>query len=162
MERAALLEQVSDRTGADEESADDVVRAVLETLGERLSGDEAEDLAVQVPGLLSQHFPESDSGLRFSEEELVARVDRRMDTDDVPGQEAATTVLGAFLEMVDEPDRAAVVDQLRHYGFEELLRRDECGRRRWGSDAEGVLIAVHSPVDSAIGGCVRSRAPRRT
>ncbi|QLK24414.1 DUF2267 domain-containing protein [Natrinema zhouii] len=121
MERAELLERVSDRTAADEQSATDVTRAVLETLGERLSEDEAEDLAAQLPGELSRHLTEGESGRRFSEEEFVSRVDQRMDTVDVPGQEASTAVLGTLLEAVDESERAAVVDQFEQYGFEELL-----------------------------------------
>ncbi|MFC6769723.1 DUF2267 domain-containing protein [Natrinema soli] len=121
MEQAELLERVSDRTAADEQSAADVTRAVLETLGERLSEDEAEDLAAQLPGELSQHLTDGESGRRFSEEEFISRVDQRMDTVDDPGQEASTTVLGTVLEAVDESERAAVVDQFERYGFEELL-----------------------------------------
>lgn len=121
MEQAELLERVSNRTAVEEESATDVTRAVLETLGERLSEDETEDLAAQLPGDLSQHLTQGESGQRFSEEEFVSRIDQRMDTVDIPGQEAATTVLGTVLEAVDESERAAIVDQFEHYGFEELL-----------------------------------------
>lgn len=121
MDRNTLLETVSDRTDVDEESAADVTRAVLETLGERLSADEAEDLAAQLPEDLSRSLTRGESGQRFSEEEFVSRVDQRMDTVDVPGQDAATSVLGTVLEAVDESERAAVVDQFEHYGFEELL-----------------------------------------
>ncbi|RKD93568.1 DUF2267 domain-containing protein [Halopiger aswanensis] len=123
MEQTELLQTVSDRAAADadEESADDATRAVLQTLGERLSEDEAEDLAAQLPGDLSQHLTEGESGQRFSEEEFVSRIDQRMDTTELHGEEAATTVLGTVLEAVDESERAAVVDQLEHYGFGELL-----------------------------------------
>ncbi|GAB3667087.1 DUF2267 domain-containing protein [Halopiger thermotolerans] len=123
MDRTALLERVGDRAAADadEEAADDATRAVLRTLGERLSEDEARDLAAQLPGELSQHLTQGESGRRFSEEEFVSRIDQRMDTTKLHGEEAATTVLGTILEAVDESERAAVVDQFERYGFGELL-----------------------------------------
>ncbi|WP_247003185.1 DUF2267 domain-containing protein [Halosolutus gelatinilyticus] len=121
MERAELVRTVSDRTESDESAAENATRAVLATLGERLSADQAADLAAQLPGDLSEHLTEGESGQRFSEEEFVSRIDQRMETVDLTGQEAATTVIGTVLEAVDERDRAAVVDQFQHYGFEELL-----------------------------------------
>ncbi|ELZ06949.1 DUF2267 domain-containing protein [Natrialba aegyptia] len=121
MERAVFLETVSDRIDTDEESAANATRAVLETIGERLSADESEELAAQLPGDLGRHLTEGESGQRFSEEAFVSRVDQRMDTVDVPAQDATTSVLGMILEAVDERDRPAVVDQFRQYGFEELL-----------------------------------------
>ncbi|ELY88336.1 DUF2267 domain-containing protein [Natrialba taiwanensis] len=121
MERAALLEMVSDRLDMDEETASNATRAVVKTLGERLGAGESEELAAQLPGDLGRHLTEGESGQRFSEEAFVSRVDQRMDTVDVPGQDATTSVLGTVLEAVDERDRAAVVDRFRHYGFEELL-----------------------------------------
>lgn len=123
MDRTKLLETVSDRAAADadEESADDATRAVLRTLGERLSADEAEELAAQLPGDLGRQLTQGESGQRFSEEEFVSRIDQRMDTTELHGEEAATTVVGTILEAVDESERAAVVDQFRDYGFGELL-----------------------------------------
>ena len=121
MERAAITETVSDRTEADEEGAEDATRAVLTTLGERVSEDQARDLAAQLPGEYGEHLTEGESGQRFSEEEFVSRVDQRMETVEITGDRAATAVMGTILEAVDEQERAAVVDQFEHYGFEELL-----------------------------------------
>ncbi|WP_049922260.1 DUF2267 domain-containing protein [Halopiger djelfimassiliensis] len=121
MDREALLQTVSDRTETDRESATDATQAVLTTLGERLSEDEAEDLAAQLPGDLSRDLVEGESGQRFPEAEFVSRIDQRMDTVDLDGEKAATTVLGTVLDAVDEGERAAVVAQFKHYGFEELL-----------------------------------------
>ena len=44
-----------------------------------------------------------------------------MERVDLTGERATTAVLGTLLEAVDENERAAVVDQFEHYGFEELL-----------------------------------------
>ncbi|SFC28674.1 Uncharacterized conserved protein, DUF2267 family [Halobiforma haloterrestris] len=119
--RTAITETVSDRTAADEHGATDATRAVLATLGERLSADRASDLAAQLPGELAAHLTEAESGQRFSEEEFVSRVDRRMDTVDLTGERAATAVLATVLEALDEEERTAVVDEFERYGFEELL-----------------------------------------
>ncbi|TYL39491.1 DUF2267 domain-containing protein [Natronococcus pandeyae] len=121
MEHETFVETVSDRTDSDSDAATDATRAVLTTLGERLSEDQAHDLASQLPGEFSDHFTEGESGQRFSEEEFISRVDQRMETVDLTGERATTAVLGTLLEAVDESERAAVVDQFEHYGFEELL-----------------------------------------
>ncbi|WP_049928773.1 DUF2267 domain-containing protein [Halopiger goleimassiliensis] len=121
MEATAIAETVSDRTEADEEGAEDATRAVLTTLGERLGEDQARDLAAQLPGEYADPLTEGEAGQRFSEEEFISRVDQRLDTLEISGDRAATAVLGTILEAVDEDERAAVVDQFEHYGFEELL-----------------------------------------
>ncbi|ELZ21695.1 hypothetical protein C477_05114 [Haloterrigena salina JCM 13891] len=121
IERAAIVETVSDRTEADDDGATDATRAVLETLGEHLSADQVDDLAAELPPDLSEHLTEGESGEQFSEEEFISRVDQRMETLDVTGERAATAVLATFLESVDEAERSAVVDQFRQYGLETLL-----------------------------------------
>lgn len=130
MERDQFVETVSDRTGADEDAATDASQAVLATLGERLSEDQATDLAAQLPGDLSTPLTEGESGRRFSEEEFVSRVDQRLETTEITGQRASTAVLGAVLEAVDESERAAVVDQFDHIGFEELLAETDVDPER--------------------------------
>lgn len=121
MERAAIVETVSDRTEADEGGADDATRAVLTTLGERLSEDQATDLAAQLPDDLSEHLTTGESDEQFSEEEFIQRVNQRMETLDLTGERAATAVMATVLEALDDEERAAVVDQFQHYGFETLL-----------------------------------------
>ena len=121
MGHAAITETVSDRTEADEEGAADATRAVLETLGERLSADEADDLAAELPADLSEHLTEGESGEQFSEEEFISRVGQRMETLDVTGERAATAVMATLLESLDAEERSAVVDQFQHSGFETLL-----------------------------------------
>ena len=121
MEQAAITETVSERTKADEDDAMDAVRAVLTTLGERLSEDQATDLAATLPGELSEQVTAGESGEQFSEEEFISRVNQRMDTLELTGERAATAVMAVLLEQIDEEERSAVVDQFKHYGFETLL-----------------------------------------
>ena len=121
MESAAITETVSDRTDADENAATEATRAVLTTLGERLSEDQAADLAAQLPDEFAEHLTTGASGQRFPEAEFVSRVDQRIETADIPGERAAVSVVGTILEAVDESERAAVVNQFQHYGFDDLL-----------------------------------------
>lgn len=121
MEATAITEAVSDRTNADEDAATEATRAVLMTLGERLSEDQARDLAAQLPDEFAEHLTAGQSGQRFPEEEFVSRVDQRIETPELTGERAAVSVVGTVLEAVDESERAAVVDQFQHYGFDELL-----------------------------------------
>ncbi|OIB55640.1 DUF2267 domain-containing protein [Natrialba sp. SSL1] len=121
MDQETITQTVSDRTDVDEDSAADAIRAVLTTLGERLSEDQATDLAAQLPEEFGQHLTEGESGQRFSEEEFVSRVGQRMETIELTDDRAVPAVLATVLESVDERERAAVVDQFEHYGFEELL-----------------------------------------
>ncbi len=121
MDYAAITETVSDRTEADDDGATDATRAVLKTLGERLSEDRARDLAAELPDDLADHLTSGESGEQFSEEEFVERVDRRMETLDVTGERAATAVIATVLESVDETARSTVVDQFQHDGIETLL-----------------------------------------
>lgn len=121
MEREQFIRTVSERTDADENAAANASQAVLSTLGERLSEDQATDLAAQLPGDLSSPLTEGESGRRFSEEEFVSRVDQRLETGEIAGQRASTAVVGTVLEAVDETERAAAVDQFEHVGFDELL-----------------------------------------
>lgn len=50
MERTELVWTISERTDTGERAAEEAIDAVLSTLGERLSEDQARDLAAQLPG----------------------------------------------------------------------------------------------------------------
>ncbi|MBE3559394.1 MAG: DUF2267 domain-containing protein [Ktedonobacteraceae bacterium] len=80
--------------------AERAVRATLETLGERLSGGEANDLASQLPPELGRHLrgPMAGLGERFSLHEFFQRVSLREGTD-LP---AATYHARAVVEVLKE------------------------------------------------------------
>ncbi len=127
MDQTEFLETVNERIDGEErggihdETAMDTTRAVLSTLGERLSEDQATDLAAQLPGDLSSPLTDGESGRRFPKSEFVARVDQRLEADELSGENVSPTVMGVVLEHVDASERAAIVDQFEHIGFEELL-----------------------------------------
>lgn len=118
-ERAGVDEFAA--TGSDEATAADATMAVLTTLGERLSEDHSRGLAAELPGEIGEHLTAGASGQRFSEAEFISRVDQRLDTLDITGEQAATAVLGVVLEAVGSAQRAAVIDQFEHYSYEDLV-----------------------------------------
>jgi uncharacterized protein (DUF2267 family) len=61
--------------------ADRVARAVLTTLGERLTDGEADDLAAQLPREIDRYLEEADSGQQFAFSEFTDRVADRAETE---------------------------------------------------------------------------------
>jgi uncharacterized protein (DUF2267 family) len=70
-----FFHNVADRSGLSRQEAADVSRASLQTLGERLSGGEARDLAAELPEPLAQPLRSGDEAAQnFDLEEFVRRV----------------------------------------------------------------------------------------
>lgn len=136
MAETQLVRSVSERTDLEEADADDAIRAVLGTLGERLSEDQATDLAAQLPGTASEHLTAGESGQRFSEAEFISRIDQRLETSELTGNEASTAVITEVLAAADEDERAAVVDQFDHYGYEEVLAGVDVDAADWSPREE--------------------------
>ncbi len=65
------------------EEAEKAIRAALETLSERMVGNEASELAAQLPAEISQSLRgrEGETGERFSLEEFYQRVSQREGVD---------------------------------------------------------------------------------
>lgn len=118
MDQTELLETVSDRAAADadEDTADDATRAVLQTLGERLSADEAEKLAANsqpiCAGLSRRASRDRISPRRSFSPARPApghyQTARRRSGDDRPRNDPRG----------GRRERTAVVDQFRDDGFE--------------------------------------------
>lgn len=73
------------RQQADLESngeAETAARAVLETLSERLSPDEAEEIAGELPNELAGVLETEDAGEEFGPDEFIARVEKRAGVDE--------------------------------------------------------------------------------
>lgn len=102
MQTDAFLAEVERR--ADLESSSDArtaTRAVLETLGERVTIGETEDIASQLPAELETDMSAaiSDEAEEFPLEEFIGRVESREEPQNVPGSaedhvRAVVTVLG--------------------------------------------------------------------
>lgn len=59
------------------------IRAVLQTLGERLEPGEASDLASPLPMEIDRYILDVDHGQRFDYDEFVDRIEARMNYDDL-------------------------------------------------------------------------------
>ncbi|CAM04131.1 uncharacterized protein (DUF2267 family) [Saccharopolyspora erythraea NRRL 2338] len=93
----AKVEQRGEYEG--KEQAAHAVRAVLETLGERLTGDEAKDLAAQLPEGIAGLLSVRDSAQSLSVDEFLDKISSRLDK---AGAEAVRSDASAVLTTVAE------------------------------------------------------------
>lgn len=122
MDRAAFYGQVEQRANlADDADARDATRAVLESLGERLPGDQNRRLSGELPSDLGDHLTENESDRRVSYEEFVARVGERTARADASDPEGLSrAVVATVLECADE-EGDELRENLERYGYEPLL-----------------------------------------
>jgi len=82
MQYDEFVGRVQNRTQmASTEEAVRAIRATLQTLSERLAGDEADDLAAQLPQEIGVFLHREDGGERFSLDEFLRRVADREKVD---------------------------------------------------------------------------------
>lgn len=104
-----FIQRVADRTGLSADRAEALTRATLITLGERISGGEAQDLASQLPkDLQSALTPSDELAEGFDLDEFVRRVKARAGTDDQ--DEARDGARAVFLTLGE----AVTGGELRH------------------------------------------------
>jgi uncharacterized protein (DUF2267 family) len=104
------------------EQAERAIRATLETLSERILGDEASNLADQLPGDLGTYLRgrEGQTGERFSLQEFYQRVS---DREGVDGQTAATHTRAVFagLEIATTPGEFDDIKSNLPHEYKELF-----------------------------------------
>jgi uncharacterized protein (DUF2267 family) len=107
-----FIKHVRDRTGLEREQAEAVTRATLETLAERLTGGEADDLAAQLPKALQEPLlSRADEGAeRFDIEEFKRRVAERSGIS--PAADAIRAVMTTIREAVTRGEFDDVMQQL--------------------------------------------------
>lgn len=113
MQYDAFVGQVQDRARLP--SLGDTVaaiRATLHTLGERLSGDEAEDLAAQLPREIALYLHMADEQESFSLDEFFERVAEREPADLPAAVHHARAVIAVVQEAVTPGEIADVRAQL--------------------------------------------------
>jgi uncharacterized protein (DUF2267 family) len=106
--------------------AERATRATLETLAERLTGEEAKDLAAQLPRELAEHLLHkwSEHGERFSLEEFFARVSVVEGVDVPEAIFHAQAVIAVLCEAVSQGE----IDDVRAQLPAEFDRLFEPGR----------------------------------
>jgi len=111
------------------ESGDDalkVIGATLETLGERLPGDERDDLAAQLPDQLKNYIHRRGETVRFTLEEFYNRVAARSDLGLPRAIEQARVVIAVLQEAV-APGQLEKVRAELPAKFEELFSGEPYG-----------------------------------
>lgn len=118
MDYSLFIKEVQTRGNLDSrEEAAKAVEATLQTLGERLFGGEAKDLAAQLPRNLSRFLLGQENKGDFHKEEFVQRVSRREGTDPAMAEAHARTVIGVLCDAVSSGEIDDVLSQLPHdYG----------------------------------------------
>lgn len=120
-----FIERVQGRAGLDPNTAERATRAVLQTLAERISAGEVEDLIEVLPG---EFRPPLELGVtltggkaqRFSLDEFIARVARRAQISEEQAHDAARAVFATLREAVPQKELSDVVAQLPR-GYVEAL-----------------------------------------
>ncbi|GIH94501.1 DUF2267 domain-containing protein [Planobispora siamensis] len=96
MKEHEFLSIVSDETGLTRDEAETLVFATLETLAERLTPEESDDLAAQLPEAFREPLLTGGSPEDFGVEEFVRRVARRSEGDVVDVREDVHVVFSAL------------------------------------------------------------------
>lgn len=114
MDREQFLEQVTERANlSSKDEAEALVRATLATLAERIVGDEATDLATQLPPELGDALAGSSAEAEgFDRHEFVSRVAARAGLDNAAAEQAAQALFAVTREAVTAGEFDDVVAQL--------------------------------------------------
>jgi uncharacterized protein (DUF2267 family) len=100
MDYQGFIGAVQERAHIPGDEAERVSCATLQTLSERISGGEAEDLAKRLPERLHSCLTETDGADRFHFDEFVRRVAQRADIDESAAQRDSRAVFSALFHAV--------------------------------------------------------------
>lgn len=110
------------------EEAEGATRATLETLKERIAGDEAEELAKNLPQQLGNYLRgrEGDSGRSFNLQEFIARASQK---ENIEPTTAAIHVRAVFavLQNAISPEQFATLHAYFSHDYEELFAISSTG-----------------------------------
>ncbi len=108
-----FISSVAQRTGLFEGDAVALTRATLTTLAERISGDEARDLAARLPFPLQDALlPAKEEAEAFSFDEFVNRVAERSRRDSAVSEQAVSAVVATLRDAVTPGQFDDVLSQL--------------------------------------------------
>ena len=124
MQYDELIRAVSSRAGIPSEQAERATRATLQTLAERISEDDASDLASELPEDLEDAVRVGTNGQQFDLREFSRRVSDREGVTAAEGKRHAGAVLAALHDAITEQRRTALARELGG-DFHELLAAGE-------------------------------------
>lgn len=122
MERDKFLTEIQDRAEFDDEQrAEEATDAVLRTLGERILGGEADDLAAQLPKGVADPLAAADTDEQFDLDEFTDRVDSRLDFDASP-KHTSQAVMSVVVDATSKGELQDVISEFpKDEGYGELL-----------------------------------------
>jgi uncharacterized protein (DUF2267 family) len=113
MNHEEFIGGVAQRAAMSGDEAEDLTRATLQTLAERISGGEARDLAEQLPAGVGQWpWKDDETPQRFGPEEFVRRVSRRAGMEPDRAREGVRAVFLTVSEAAGGKEFRDVVSQL--------------------------------------------------
>jgi uncharacterized protein (DUF2267 family) len=112
MDHDRFIEAVGRLAGVGGEAAERATRAVLQTLGERLSTEEARDLVEQLPEELGPWLLTEGAAERFDVDEFLRRVAERAEVDLDAAERQARAVFMALARALGAEEFADMVAQL--------------------------------------------------
>jgi uncharacterized protein (DUF2267 family) len=108
-----FIKTEAQRTGLPEDKAEEVARATLKTLADRITGGEADDLAAQLPTPLKDTLTKAqDEAERFDVDEFIRRVSERAHVDPDTARTGAMATLATVREAVTPGEFDDVTAQL--------------------------------------------------
>jgi uncharacterized protein (DUF2267 family) len=121
MKYVQFIENVRERTGVSLGQAEALTQATLQTLAERITGDEARDLAAQLPKELWEFLNKTKQGAEaFDLDEFIRRASLRADVDRELARNAVQAVFQTVHAAVTDGEFEDVVAQLPKE-FQELM-----------------------------------------
>jgi len=128
MDAEEFEQKVSHRAGMPRDRSEVLIRAVLETLAERLTGGEARDMAAQLPKPMKDWLtPASEQAEGFGLDEFVRRVSERTRVSPEEARRATQAVLAVLRLTVTTGEFEDVMSQLPGE-FSELLQAQPAAR----------------------------------
>jgi uncharacterized protein (DUF2267 family) len=113
MNHEQFVSSVAERAGVDPEHAEELTRAALATLAERITGGEARDLAAQLPVPLQNPLLSADEEAEaFSLDEFIRRTAQRAGTDRDTADIGVAAVMTTLRESVSSGEFDDVMSQL--------------------------------------------------
>jgi uncharacterized protein (DUF2267 family) len=108
-----FIKTEAEKAGLPEDKAEEVARATLQTLADRITGGEADDLAAQLPTPLKDALiPARDEAERFDVDEFVRRVSERAHVDPDTARTGAMATFSTMREAVTPGEFDDITAQL--------------------------------------------------
>jgi uncharacterized protein (DUF2267 family) len=113
MDYETFIKTEAQKAGLPKDKAEEVARATLQTLADRISGGEAKDLAAQLPKPLKEVLePAPEPAEAFDVDEFIRRVSERAHVDEEMARTGAQAVLATVREAVTPGEFDDITSQL--------------------------------------------------